>query len=185
MVGMVRLRLAEGIKLHEVKSGAGYKRAFVLAKEMGTTLKRIYVVPAGRGHMTNAFGLGQSIALTDNYGKFLHGAALDFVIGHELAHVKGRHGRKKILIMATAYGTLGALFLILPHNLTPFRPILNFVVMLGLVLAFYFLSRHFEYAADRAAVELTQDPKSGIDALASLSVSQKHPKTLIRLPSCS
>lgn len=83
--GDIGLRLAEGLKLPEVKSGTAYKRAFVLAREMGTRLKRVYIVPAGRGRMTSAFGLSHSIALTDNYGKFLHGPHLDFVIGHELS----------------------------------------------------------------------------------------------------
>jgi Peptidase family M48 len=32
----------------------------------------------------------------------------------------------------------------------------------------YFLSRRFEYAADRASVEYTQDPKAAIHALANL-----------------
>jgi len=90
MVGTFRLRVAEGIKLQRVKSGELYKRAFVMAKDMRTPLKRVYVVPAGRGHLTNAYGLPESIAVTDNYGKFLDRAELDFVIGHELGHVKGK-----------------------------------------------------------------------------------------------
>jgi hypothetical protein len=81
MVGTISLELAGGLKLQQVKSGELYKRAFVLAKEMQTTLKRVYVVPAGRGHLTNAYGLPESIAVTDNYGKFLSRAQLDFVIG--------------------------------------------------------------------------------------------------------
>jgi Zn-dependent protease with chaperone function len=40
--------------------------------------------------------------------------------------------------------------------------------MVGPVLALYYLSRQFEYAADRFAVELTQAPETGINALASL-----------------
>ena len=95
MVGTFRLRVAEGIKLQRVKSGELYKRAFVMAKDMRTTLKRVYVVPAGRGHLTNAYGLSESIAVTDNYGKFLDRAELDFVIGHELGHVKGKRGPEK------------------------------------------------------------------------------------------
>jgi Zn-dependent protease with chaperone function len=176
MVGTVRLRLAEGMRLQEVKSGAAYKRAFALAKEMRTTLEHVYVVPAGRGHITNAFGLGQSIALTDNYGKFLHGPQLDFVICHELAHVKGRHGRKKILMTVSVYASLGILSLILPQSVIPFRPALNFGLMLGPVLSFYYLSRHFEYVADRAAVKLTRDPTAGINALEGLYDIREVPK---------
>jgi Zn-dependent protease with chaperone function len=168
LVGTVRLQLAEGMKLQEVKSGTAYKRAFVLSREMGTDLKRVYVVPAGRGHMTNAFGLRRGIALTDNYGKFLHGAQLDFVIGHELAHVKGRHGRKKLFMTAVIYVMTGVLFLAAPRILNAFHPLFNFIAILGPIFATYYVSRHFEYAADRAAIELTRDLEAGINALASL-----------------
>jgi len=103
------VRVAEGIKLQRVKSGEVYKRAFAIAKDMRTPLKRVYIVPAGRGHLTNAYGLSESIAVTDNYGKFLDRAELDFVIGHELGHVKGKHGRKTVLIMAIVFATLAAM----------------------------------------------------------------------------
>ena len=111
MLGILRLRLAEGMKLQEVKGGELYKRAFVLAKMTKTPLKRVYVVPAGRGHLTNAYGASHTIAVTDNYGKFLTSAQLDFVIGHELGHAKAKHGRKRLL-MTDGYWTResGALF---------------------------------------------------------------------------
>ena len=87
-IGAALLRSAEGMKLRRVRSGQLYKRAFVLAKNMAIRLERLYFVPAGRGHLTNAYGLSQSIAVTDNYGRFLNGPQLDFIIGHELAHVR-------------------------------------------------------------------------------------------------
>ena len=52
MLGMLRLRSAEGMKLQEVKGGELYKRAFVLAKMTKTPLKRVYVVP-GRQRAPN------------------------------------------------------------------------------------------------------------------------------------
>ena len=168
IVGTVRLRSAEGIKLQRVKSGELYKRAFVMAKNMQTHLKRVYVVPAGRGHLTNAYGLSESIAVTDNYGKFLTSAQLDFVIGHELGHVKKKHGRKKLLIVTVVYAILAVTCFLLPLTLTPFRPLLDICIIFAPTLAFYFLSRRFEYAADRASMEFTQDPKAAIHALANL-----------------
>lgn len=168
MVGIIRLNLAGGMKLQRVKSGLLYKRAFVLAKEMRTTLKRVYVVPAGRGHLTNAYGLPQSIAVTDNYGKFLNGAQLDFVIGHELGHVKARHGRKILLIVVAVYACIAVVCFLLAPMLTPFRPVLDISAVFVPILTFYFFSRHFEYAADGAGVELTHDPETAIRALASL-----------------
>jgi Zn-dependent protease with chaperone function len=168
MVGTMSLSFAEGMKLQRVKSGELYKRAFVLAKEMRTTLKRVYVVPAGRGHLTNAYGLPQSIAVTDNYGKFLSRAQLDFVIGHELGHVRARHGRKKLLIVMTVFASIALVCFVLAPMLTPFRPFVDISVVFVPTLTFYFFSRHFEYAADEAGVELTHDPETAINALASL-----------------
>jgi Zn-dependent protease with chaperone function len=168
ILGTVRLRSAEGMKLQRVKSGELYKRAFVMAKNMRTPLKRVYVVPAGRGHLTNAYGLSESIAVTDNYGKFLTSAQLDFVIGHELGHVKKKHGRKKLLIVTVVYAILAVPCFFLAPALTPLRPLLDFCVIFAPTLAFYFFSRRFEYAADRASVEFTQDSKAAIHALANL-----------------
>ena len=142
---------------------------------MGTRLKRVYIVPAGRGRMTNAFGLSRSIALTDNYGKFLHGPHLDFVIGHELSHVKARHGRKELLIGGAVYLVLGMVAIPIPHFLAASRPLFDLLVLLGPVLALRYISRRYEYEADRGAVELTQDPEAGIKALASLYRSTQAP----------
>ena len=168
MVGTSRSRSAEGMKLQLLKGGEVYKRAFVLAKHMHVPLKRVYVVPAGRGHLTNAYGLSQSIAVTDNYGKFLNSPELDFVVGHELGHVKARHGRKKFLIMGAAFAGIALACFFLPPILNPFRPLLDIPVILLPVLTFYFFSRRFEYAADEAGVALTRDPENAIRALANL-----------------
>ena len=180
-VGTALLRLAEGMKFRMVKSGELYKRAFVLAKNMGTRLERVYVVPAGRGHLTNAYGLSRSIAMTDNYGKFLNGAQLDYVIGHELAHVKERHGRRKLLIIGTVYTGVALTCFSLPHTLFRFRPLLDIFFLLVPVLTFYYFSRRFEYAADAASVEYTRDPEAAIRGLANLHRLTQSPTDCGRL----
>jgi Zn-dependent protease with chaperone function len=137
----------------------------------------VYVVPAGRGHLTNAYGLSESIAVTDNYGKFLDRAELDFVIGNELGHVKGKHGRKKLLIMTTVFAALAAICFFFPPALIRFRPLLDFLLLLIPMLTFYFFSRRFEYAADKSSVEFTHDAKAAIRALDNLynTISLRHP----------
>ena len=66
---------------------------------------------------------------TDNYGKFLSGPELDFVIGHELGHVKAQHGRKKLLIVGTVFAGIALACFFLPPILIPFRPLLDIPVM--------------------------------------------------------
>ena len=175
MLGTLRLRLAEGMKLQEVKGGELYKRAFILAKITKTPLKRVYVVPAGRGHLTNAYGAPHTIAVTDNYGNFLTGAQLDFVIGHELGHAKAKHGRKQLLITAAVIAGIALASFVISPYLFPFRPLFDLLVVFAPILTFYFLSRRFEYAADAAGVQLTRDPETAIHALVNLYRVTKAP----------
>jgi Zn-dependent protease with chaperone function len=171
LIGKRQSRSAEGLDLRQVRSGRLYVRAQQLSKKMGIRLERVYVVPAGRGHLTNAYGLSRSIAATDNYGKFLDEAELDSVIGHELTHVKQKHGRKELVIAVLLYGFLACLTLAL--SMIPPLPVslqLPLVVLLicGPPMLLNFVSRRFEYAADRGSVELTNRPDVAIRALANL-----------------
>jgi Zn-dependent protease with chaperone function len=168
VVGPSQLRAAQGIKLRRVKSGTLYNRAFRLAKKVGVHLDRVYVVPPGRGHLTNAFGLWRGIALTDNFGEYLSGPQLDFVIGHELAHVKGRHTRKKLSLVLLLVMILLPLSFGFSHLAPVFRPLLMLIVLFVPLLAVYSLSRFFEYSCDREAIGFTGNPESGLHALASL-----------------
>ena len=117
VVGSVQLRSAQGFKLRRVKSGTLYNHAVRLAKKVGVELDRVYVVPPGRGHLTNAFGLWRGIALTDNFGEYLSGPQLDYVIGHELAHVKGKHTRQKFAALLSVFVVLS----LLSVGLSPLR----------------------------------------------------------------
>lgn len=128
----------------------------------------MYVVPAGRGHLTNAYGAPHTIAVTDNYGKFLKGAELDFVIGHELGHAKAKHGRKTLLVTAVVIADIALASFVMSPFLLQFRPFLDILIVFVPILTFYSLSRRFEYAADAAGVELTRDPEAAIHALVNL-----------------
>src|SRR5260370_23634967 len=70
-IGTGVLRWAEGMKLNALKSGELRKKSLSAAPRMGVTLSRVYVVPAGKGHLTNAYGMSNAIGLTDNLGKYL------------------------------------------------------------------------------------------------------------------
>jgi Zn-dependent protease with chaperone function len=175
LAGTILLRSAQGIKLRRVKSGTLNNRAMFLAKKVGVKLKRVYVVPSGRGGLTNAFGSSQSVAMTDNFGEYLHGPQLDFVIGHELGHAKNKHTRKKFIGLGVLFSVL-ALFSALFAPLVPrLQPLLLPIVLLVPLLAFYAVSRRFEYQCDREAVLLTGNPEAGVRALAALYVKASMP----------
>lgn len=181
VVGPIQLRSAQGIMLRRVKSGTLYNRAFRLARKVGVDLDRVYVIPPGRGHLTNAFGLWRGIALTDNFGEYLSGRQLDFVIGHELAHVKGRHTRKQFSVVLLLFVGLALLLSKLSPLATAFRPIVVLLVLFVPLLTIYSLSRYFEYSCDREGIHFTDDPESGLHALVNLYRMTGSPITCNRI----
>jgi Zn-dependent protease with chaperone function len=106
--------------------------------------------------------------VTDNYGKFLSSAELDFVIGHELGHLKARHGLKKLLLITTVFAAGAAMAYFLPVVLISFRPLFDILMTFVPILTFCFVSRRFEFAADKFSVEHTRNPQAAIQALVNL-----------------
>jgi Zn-dependent protease with chaperone function len=168
LVGSILLRRAEGLQLRRVKSGELYNRAFQLAKRMKVKLISVYVVPPGRGELTNAYATRHSIAVTDNYGKFLNRSQLEFVISHELAHLKQKHRRKDFVFVAVIFLVMTVMFFKLSPLALRYRPLINMTVTFIPLLTYYYFSRQSEYAADQTAVEFTDDALSGVKALANL-----------------
>jgi Zn-dependent protease with chaperone function len=168
VAGTVGLRRAEGIRLHQVKASETRNRALAMARRMGVNLRRVYVVPAGRGHLTNAFGGGASIGLTDNLGKYFNKAQTEFVIAHELAHVQKKHGRKKYLLTISIFAVIAIALFTLRARLAAIRPLVDVLIVFIPLVVSYSFSRSCEYEADRIAVEVTNDPDSGIRAITRL-----------------
>lgn len=168
LIGTARLRSAEGINPRAVKSGELYKRALVLSKRMGVRLREVCVVPFGRGRLTNAYGGWRTIAITDDYGHWLGGPELDFVIGHELAHVKYKHGVKKLLGIPAMFGVAAVLMIFVSRAGGNWTALFYFIVLVIPIAGMYLLSRCFEYVADREAVVLTGDAEAAVRALANL-----------------
>jgi Peptidase family M48 len=163
------LRSAEGFDPRPVNSGELHKRALVIAKGMGVRLRRVCVVPSGKGHLTTAFGgLSRSIGVSDDYGKWLKGSQLDFVVGHELAHIQQKHWQKKMAALVILFSLVSALGIGLPHFPSAVRAVFPFVAVFVPLLAFYGLSRRFEYAADRTGAEVANNASASIQALAGL-----------------
>jgi len=167
-IGTGFLRRAEGLKFNTLKSGEYRSRALRVARGMDVTLRRVFVVPAGKGHLTNAYGMSNAIALTDNLGLYLNDRQIEFVTAHEVAHAKLRHGRKHLLLVVTIFSITALSLFLLPLETDHFRPLFQVVAIFGPLIALYYCSRRFEYSADRKAIEFTDGPEIAIRALAKL-----------------
>lgn len=180
-VGMVFLRLAEGMRFNRLKSGALRNRSLSMARKMGIALDSVCMVPAGKGHLTNAYGGSRMIALTDALPKYLNEKQVDSVIAHELIHVKHNHARKGSLLVGASFFALVLLMFRIPAPVMRFRPLLDLGIAYVPIIAFYYFSRRAEFEADREAVLYTGDPEAAIRGLANLYQSARVPIHLSKL----
>lgn len=168
LVATAMLRYVQGFRRRRVKSGTVYVTTMRMAKRVGVRIERVYVVPAGKGKLTNAFGSALSIAITDNFGEYLNGPDLDYVIGHELAHAKNRHTRNEFILVVALFSILSVFSFIVAPLVPRYQPGLVLFDLLAAILTYYAISRRFEYEADLDALRFTGDPEAGIRALAAL-----------------
>jgi heat shock protein HtpX len=144
--------------------------AFGMAAHLGVKLQQIYVIPAGKGQMANAFArTGNTIAFTDFLLQRMSRGEVNYVLGHELTHLKLKHpGKLAAARVGCMFGAFFAVGLAVPFGLN--SPILRYGIALAVVTLLPLIwSRRYEYAADAGAVELTGDPRSAISALFKLS----------------
>jgi Zn-dependent protease with chaperone function len=166
LVGGIQTRIAEGLKLRRVRSGETYKRAALLARRCGIKLEHIFIVPSGPGRLTNAYGGGGFIAVTDNFGEYLNQAELDATIGHEFGHVKHGHGRKQRKAVVAAYVVASGISFWPARELPILRPALDLVIVLAPILFLNYLARRFEFEADRHGLAVTGSVETSVRALA-------------------
>ena len=184
LVATSKLRRAEGIRPRAVKSGEFHKRALALARKMGVHLDRISVIPYGRGRLSNAYGGWRGVAITEDYNEWLRGSQLDFVVAHELAHVRHQHGLKALFVVAGGF-TLCICGLGLLHSRSLIWTVLARVtIVLVPLFFFYFVSRLFEYAADEEATSVVGDPEIGTAALSRLYQHVHFPQTASFVEEC-
>jgi len=179
-IGTGFLRRAEGIKLNRLKSGELRNRAFKMASQMGVTIARVYMVPAGKGHLANAYGMSNAIGLTDNLGKYLTKAQVDSVIAHELAHIKLRHARKHLLLVLGIFSMMTVLLFRFSRYALPLHALAQIAVIFMPLTVIYYFSRQWEYSADRVAVEFTGAPEVAIRGLMNLHKADNVPMQTAR-----
>jgi Zn-dependent protease with chaperone function len=159
------LRLILGWKPEALTSGELRDAAFALSNKLGANLKQIYVMPAGKFQMANAFASSaKTVMLTDYLIQKLNKRELEAILAHELAHVKHNHANTRGMIMGAIGGALAAFYGLSAHAL--WTPLAIIGVCAAMLLTGYFLSRRFEYTADRTGARLTGDAESMISGLA-------------------
>ena len=145
-------------------------RAFGMARELGVKLQQVYVIPSGKGQMANAFARkGNVISFTDFLLQRMSRREVNYVLGHELTHLKlGHPGKLAMAAVVSYFVAFSAVGFVTPFfHLTV---ALRYAFIIGIVIAVpYFFSRRFEYAADAGAVKITSDPEAAISALFKLA----------------
>jgi len=170
-VRLVQRKLADsvGMELHAVTTGELRDRAFAIAQKAKAKLNQLYVLPAERVRMANAFAHAASnIFLTDYLLQNLSKREVDAVIGHEVAHLQKKHLRTRLLILL---GVVLALTFAatwseqwIPTAFPTGPVVYGFVLLLV-----FFVSRRNEFAADAGAVKLTGDAEAMITSLARIT----------------
>lgn len=158
-----------GFELHALTSGELRDRAFALAKVAGAKLNQLYVFPAARMRMANAFAhAAQNVYLTDYLLQNLNKSEVDAVVGHEIAHLQKKHVSQRVLVtivlMAAIGFATGFLERSVPHWV-PSGPILY----AAFLLLFMILSRRNEFAADAGSAKITGNAEAMITALARIT----------------
>lgn len=174
-------------------------RVFALAGRMGVEVRQVFVLPAGKGQVANAYAAKNKIVLfTDYLLEHLNKREVDAVAAHELAHLQHKHPSKRTVaffaaillptyfpwISGTVMGLI-ALPLGLLSRATGWSNLISrflavtmafeqwsqhdFVLIVLGLTGFYFLSRRFENVADAAAVRVTGDPEAQITGLLKLN----------------
>jgi Zn-dependent protease with chaperone function len=174
-VGTGFLRFAQGMRWNQLRTGEIRNRALAVARRMEVPLQRVFMVPAGKGHLTNAYGMSDAIGVTDNLGKYLTKAQLDFVLSHEVAHVKLKHARKSLLVALASYSAVALLLLFIRREAAPIRPWLEIFAIIAPLICIYYASRKFEFSADHEAAKSTGEPETAIIALLNLSAARQLP----------
>lgn len=155
-------------------------RIFGMARKVRVKLQQIYILPASRMRMANAFATaGNSVILTDYLLAHLNRREVEAVVAHEVAHLRHRHPRLLGLAMAgiLVAWMIGSAFFDAVSPLGWFRPfagvdltidLLPLFLLAGL-LPLRLLMRRFERSADAYAAMLTGDPEAMISALGKLA----------------
>jgi Zn-dependent protease with chaperone function len=153
-------------------------RVHEMARQAEVDVRRLFVLPAGRAPLGNAFAAqGSTVIITETLLNRLSIREADAVIAHELTHLRLRHPR--VLGRCTVVTFVASIVLAIvvqDHTGKPWLGGLAYsAVMVAGLFVYYALARRFEHAADAGAVALTGDPEAAMTGLAKLGAINRMP----------
>jgi Zn-dependent protease with chaperone function len=165
-----------GMQPQALTTGELRDAAFRMAQFLGVKLQQVYLIPSGKGQMANAFARkGNTIAFTDYLLSCMSRREVNYVLAHELSHLKLKHPQRLSTVFAVTTG-VAVFFTISLSGSHLSSPFARYGLMFAMItLVPFFWSRRFEYAADASAVATTRDPEGAISALFKISSLNMHP----------
>jgi Zn-dependent protease with chaperone function len=159
-----------GMQPQALTTGDLRDRAFAMARQLGVKLQQVYIIPSGKGQMANAFARkGNVISFTDFLLQRMTRREVNYVLGHEMTHLKLGHPGKLAIAAVVSY-FVAVTSVSFAEPLLHLSAVPRYALIVAIVtLVPYFWSRRFEYAADAGAVEVTGDPEAAISALFKLA----------------
>jgi Zn-dependent protease with chaperone function len=165
-----------GIEPQALDAGELRDAAFKMAERLGVKLQQVLMIRSGKSRMANAFArTGNTIAFTDHLLERMSRREVNFVLGHELSHLRMKHPAKLAIALGASL-CVAILAAEISRPFVPDSPMLRYgmIFIIATVIP-YFWSRRFEYAADAGAVAVTGDPQGAISALFKLASLNMHP----------
>jgi Zn-dependent protease with chaperone function len=160
---------AYGIELHALTSGELRDRAFAIARAAGVSLNQLYVLPAERMRMANAFAhAAKNVYLTDYLVQNLDKPEVDAIIGHEIAHLEKKHVSRRTaftVLGIIGFGFASGLVSVWIPQSVPKGPIFYAILLLILLI----VSRRNEFAADAEGAKLSGSAEAMITALTRIT----------------
>ena len=173
-----------------VESSGMSERARILAERLGVSSRPVYVLTGGPGEWKLASVLEDRICITEKLAKEVSIEALDWILGHELAHLRVPAKKKAplppvvtVALMVLIYVALMSIFVV-PFGLKSF---VGFGLVFASVLLFSKLgpsktTPEIELECDRLAASVTS-PEAGLEALSALLEAHRGEKGVEGYPS--
>ncbi|HET9406755.1 MAG TPA: M48 family metalloprotease [Candidatus Sulfotelmatobacter sp.] len=169
-------------------------RVFAMATKAGVKVRQVYVLPAGKSQMANAFASRNNLVMfTDYLLRRLSRREVNAIAAHELTHLRHRHPLKLLIAYIAVFVAPAFSSELLTGSFRLLRPVLAkfhwlsliqlqnglrrfenwglhdlMVLMIGIALLLL-LSRCFEHTADLGAAKLSGDPEATVTGLLKLA----------------